>query len=242
MTSEPLPPTVPSGLRQIEPLRLVIFDCDGVLVDSEGPAARVCAEEITRIGWPMTARDSMRLFVGCNLSDMLPIIEGHLGHPVPPDWVGTLRSRVIDAMAHEAEPMPGAAELLHATAALGLPYRVASNSSHEEMAVKFARTGLASLVAGRLHSYRDVARGKPAPDVFLAAAAAEGIPPAACIVVEDSLLGVTAAVAAGMQVLGLDTHGDGAALRAAGARPIYTLSECPALFRIAMLPAAIATA
>ena len=242
MTSQLLSPTLPSNGQQIEPLRLVIFDCDGVLVDSEGPAARVCAEEITRIGWPITARDSMRLFVGCNLSDMLPIIEGHLGQPVPPDWVGTLRSRVIDAMAHEAEPMPGAAELLHATAALGLPYRVASNSSHEEMAVKFARTGLAPLVVGRLHSYRDVARGKPAPDVFLAAAAAEGIPPAACIVVEDSLPGVTAAVAAGMAVLGLDTHGDGAALRAAGARPIRALSECPALFRIAMLPAALATA
>ena len=243
MTPQPLSPTpLPPGPLQSEPLRLVIFDCDGVLVDSEGPAARVCAEEITRIGWPMTAGDSMRLFVGCNLSDMLPIIEGHLGHPVPPGWVSTLRSRVIDAMAHEAEPMPGAAELLRATAALGLPYRVASNSSHEEMAVKFARTGLAPLVAGRVHSYRDVARGKPAPDVFLAAAAAEGIPPAACIVVEDSLPGVTAAVAAGMTVLGLDTHGDGAALRAAGARPIHALSECPALFRIAMLPAALASA
>ena len=237
MTPEPLSSVIPHP-RPIEPLRLVIFDCDGVLVDSEGPAARVCAEEITRIGWPMTANDSMRLFVGCNLSDMLPIIEGHLGHPVPPGWVGILRSRVIEAMAHEAEPMPGAAEVLLATAALGLPYRVASNSSHEEMAVKFARTGLAPLVVGRVHSYRDVARGKPAPDVFLAAAAAEGIPPSACIVVEDSLPGVTAAVAAGMAVLGLDLHGDGAALLAAGARPIRALSDCPALFRTAMLRAA----
>jgi len=248
VTPQPLSPAalspapLPPAPLRIEPLRLVIFDCDGVLVDSEGPAARVCAEEITRIGWPITAGDSMRLFVGCNLGDMLPIIEGHLGHPVPSDWIGILRNRVIDAMAHEAEPMPGAAEVLRATAALGLPYRVASNSSHEEMAVKFARTGLAPLVAGRLHSYRDVARGKPAPDVFLAAAAAEGIPPAACMVVEDSLPGVAAAVAAGMAVLGLDLHGDGAALRAAGARPIRALSDCPALFRTAMLPAALATA
>ena len=219
-------------------LRLVIFDCDGVLVDSEGPAARVCAEEITRIGWPMTADDSMRLFVGCDLPQMLPIIETHLGRKVPPGWMDVLRSRMIQALGQEVEPMPGAADTLRAVAALGLPYRIASNSSHAEMAAKFARTGLAPLVAGRVHSFEDVRRGKPAPDVFLAAAAAEGVPPAVCIVVEDSVPGVRAATAAGMAVLGLDPHGDGAALRALGAHPIRALSECLALFRAAMRAAA----
>ena len=215
------------------PLQLVIFDCDGVLVDSEGPAARVCAEEITRIGWPMTAEDSMRLFIGCDLPGMLPIIEAHLGRPVPPGWVDHLRLRMIEALSREVLPMPGAADALRAVAALGLPYRVASNSSHAEMAAKFARTGLAPLVAGRAHSFEDVARGKPAPDVFLAAAAAEGVPPARCIVVEDSVPGVRAAVAADMAVLGLDPHGDGAPLRAAGARPVRSLAECIPLIRAA---------
>jgi len=221
-----------------QPLRLVIWDCDGVLVDSEGPSARVTAAECSRLGWPMTAAEAMRRFMGLRLSDMPPLVEANIGRPVPPGWVDHLRDRLIETLAGEVEAMPGAADALRATAALGLPYRVASNSSHQEMAAKFARTGLAPLVEGRTHSARDVARGKPAPDVFLAAAAAEGVPPASCIVVEDSLPGIAAAVAAGMYVLGLDPHGDGSALRAAGAHPIHALSECPALFRAAMRVAA----
>jgi len=104
--------------------------------------------------------------------------------------------------------------------------------------VKFARTGLAPLVEGRTHSARDVAAGKPAPDVFLAAAAAQGVPAQACIVVEDSLPGIRGALAAGMACIGLDPHGSGAALRAAGAHPVRALSELPALFRTAMRAAA----
>ena len=149
-----------------------------------------------------------------------------------------MRSRLIATLSEETEAMPGAADVLRATAALGLPYRVASNSSHGEMAVKFARTGLAPLVAGRVHSARDVAAGKPAPDVFLAAAAAEGIMPQACMVVEDSLPGIRAALAAGMACIGLDPHGPGEALRAAGAHPIRALSELPPLFQAAMRAAA----
>ena len=221
-----------------QPLRLVIYDCDGVLIDSESTASRVCAEALTELGWAMTPAESMARFVGYSLSGMLPVIEAHIGRPVPPGWVSALCERLVEAMAHESVTIPGAAEALHATLALGLPFRVASNSSHAEMAVKFGRTGLDSLVAGRLHSAGDVSAGKPAPDVFLAAAAAEGVPPAACIVVEDSLPGVRGAVAAGMAVIGLDPHGDGAALRAAGAHPVRSLAELPALFRAAMRLAA----
>ncbi|MGI4946262.1 MAG: HAD family hydrolase [Janthinobacterium lividum] len=221
-----------------QPLRLVIWDCDGVLVDSEGPSARVTAAECTRLGWAMTPNEALQLFTGIRLSDMPPLLEAQTGRPVPPGWVEHVRAQLIETLGRDLELMPGAAETLRATSALGLPYRVASNSSHEEMAAKFARTGLTSLVEGRLHSARDVPRGKPAPDVFLAAAAAEGVPPAACIVVEDSFPGIAAACAAGMAVLGLDPHGDGAAARAAGAHPIHSLSECPALFRAAMRAAA----
>ncbi len=220
------------------PLRLVIFDCDGVLVDSEGPAARVAAREVGLLGWPLTPDEAMARFMGLRLSDMPALVTAQTGQPVPPGWVEHLRDRMIEALANEVEPMPGATAVLRATAALGLPYRVASNSSHEEMTVKFARTGLASLVQGRTHSARDVAAGKPAPDVFLAAAAAEGVPPNACIVVEDSLPGIRGALAAGMTCIGLDAHGSGEALRAAGAHPVRALSELPALFQAAMRSAA----
>lgn len=220
------------------PLRLVIFDCDGVLVDSEGLSARVTAREVSLLGWPMTPEEAMTRFTGLRLSDLPPMVAAHTGRAAPEGWVEHVRSRLIAALAQDVEAVPGAADALRATTALGLPYRVASNSAHQEMAVKFARTGLAPLVAGRVHSARDVAAGKPAPDVFLAAAAAEGVAPEACMVVEDSLPGIAAALAAGMACIGLDPHGAGEALRAAGARPIRALSELPALFRAAMRAAA----
>ena len=209
-----------------EPLRLVIFDCDGVLVDSEMVSNRVVARACTTLGWPMTTAEATALFMGLRLSDMPPIVEARLGKRVPEGWVEYLRGQIIAALAREAEPVPGAAAVLRGVAALGVPYCVASNSSREEMQVKFARTGLAALVEGRVHAARDVAAGKPAPDLFLAAAAAEGVAPGACLVVEDSVPGARGARAAGMACLGLVMHGDGAAaLAAEGAVPIRTLAE-----------------
>ncbi len=217
-----------------EPLRLVIFDCDGVLVDSEGPSNRLVAEEITALGWPMSTEESCTLFVGRRLSDIPPIIEAKLGHPVPPGWVGQLRDKLIHILGTELAAMPGAHDALRATTALGLPYRIASNSSHEEMAVKFERVAMVDLVEGRMHSARDVPLGKPAPDVFLHAAKAAGVPPSACLVVEDSVPGAQAARAAGMACVGLAPHGDDPALRATGAVLIRSLAELPALLRQAM--------
>jgi HAD superfamily hydrolase (TIGR01509 family) len=217
-----------------QPLRLVIFDCDGVLVDSEGPSSRLVAAEVTALGWPITADDSQSLFMGRRLSDIPAIIEPHLGHPIPAGWIGRLRDKLIAVLAAEVEVMAGAHDVLAATAALGLPFRVASNSSHEEMAVKFERTRLTPLVTGLTHSARDVAAGKPAPDVFLAAAAAAGVPPGACLVVEDSVPGALAARAAGMACIGLASHGDDPALRAAGAVLIRSLAELPVILKAAM--------
>ena len=220
------------------PLRLVIFDCDGVLVDSEGPSCRLVAQEVAALGWPISPAQGRALFTGRRLSDIPAIVEPHLGRTVPPGWIAALRDKLIAMLAEEVEAMPGAHAALAATQALGLSYRVASNSSHEEMAVKFGRTGLAPLVAGRTHSARDVAQGKPAPDVFLAAAAADGVAPGACLVVEDSVPGALAARAAGMACVGLAPHGDDPALRAAGAVLIATLDALPALLRVAMATAA----
>lgn len=208
---------------------LIIFDCDGVLVDSEAPSNRVVAQEVTALGWPMTEAESMQAFVGFQLRDIPAVVQPHLAHPIPEGWVEHLRRQIIAAF-DTLQPMPGAAAALEAVHAMGLPLRVASNSSHAEMQVKFGRTGLAHLVSGRIHSAYDVPRGKPHPDVFLHAAAAEGIDPARCLVVEDSIPGTRAARAAGMRVVGLDPHGHATeALRTEGATVIRHLDELPPL-------------
>ncbi|HEX5328395.1 MAG TPA: HAD-IA family hydrolase [Acetobacteraceae bacterium] len=219
-----------------EPLRLVIFDCDGVLIDSEPVVNRVVAAELTRLGWSMTAEESCARFLGLDLDAMVPLIETRLGHRLPAGWTGAVTARIVTALQQDAPMVPGAREALAAVDALGLPWRVASNSSHTEMRAKFARNGLLPVVAGRLHSFTDVARGKPAPDLFLAAAAAEGVRPSVCLVVEDSVPGVCGAVAAGMASLGYAPHGDGAALVAAGAALFRSLFELPGLLRAAVEP------
>jgi len=216
------------------PLRLVIFDCDGVLIDSEGLSSQVVASAVSELGWEMTPAESEVRFLGMSLVDMVPVIEGRLGRPVPAGWQDALAAQMVARLADEAVAIEGAEAVLEATSALGLAWRVASNSSHEEMVVKFTATGLFDRVAGRLHSYRDVPRGKPAPDLFLAAAATGGVPPEACVVVEDSVPGITGARAAGMDVLGFAPGKTGSALAQAGAAVVGSLAELPALFRIGM--------
>lgn len=216
---------------------LVIFDCDGVLIDSEGIANRVTAERLTELGWAMDGAEAERRFIGMTITDMRPVIEARIG-PLPPDFVGDLAQRLAARLASDAVTIPGAREVLEAVSALGIPWRIASNSGHPELAAKFARTGLAALVAGRVHSADDViargGRGKPAPDLFLAAAAAEAARPETCLVLEDSPRGVEGAVAAGMCCLGFAPHGTGSALREAGASGILrALDKLPGLLRAA---------
>lgn len=211
------------------PIRMVIFDCDGVLVDSEPLANRVTAQVVTEAGWPLSAAEAEAEFIGLNLEAMIPLVEARIGHPLPDDWVPRLTSTLVDVLGRESTPIPGAIDALHGVTRLGLPWRVASNSSHAEMNAKFHCIGIAALVAGRLHSYTDVAQGKPAPDLFLAAAAAEGIPPEACVVIEDSITGARAAAAAGMACLGFAPHGDHPGLRAVGAHLFPAMHNLPAL-------------
>ena len=214
-------------------LRLVIFDCDGVLVDSEPVSNRIVAEALSTLGWEMTAAEAERRFLGLTLTDMVPLIEDRLGRRLPPGWKQALTERLVAALAHEAVPVAGAYEALQGVSTLGLPWRVASNSSHEEMQAKFGCIGLAAAVAGRLHSHRDVRRGKPAPDLFLAAAAAEGVGAEECVVIEDSVPGARAAATAGMDCLGYAPGSDGAALRAVGAVPFHSMFELAALLAAA---------
>jgi len=174
------------------------------------------------------------MFLGMSLTNMVPIIERAIGRTLPAGWTRSLADRILAALSVDAPLIPGAREALQATTELGLPWRIASNSSPEEMAAKFAANRMTELVAGRTHSARDVAAGKPAPDLFLAAAASAGIAPEYCLVVEDSLPGVRAAIAAGMDCLAHAPHDDGAVLAALGAWPFHAMSEFPALLRSAL--------
>ena len=217
-------------------MKLVIFDCDGVLIDSEALCDRVVVTRLAEDGWALTLAECHRRFVGLTFSDIQVAAEAWLGRALGDGWLPDVVARVTAAMAAEVEPIPGAREALLGVAALGLPYRIASNSSREEMAAKFARTGLLPLVEGRIHSADDLIaqgkRGKPDPDLFLEAAAAGGVEPADCLVIEDSLPGIRAAVTAGMRCWAYcpprdgagdgtgdgagNGAGDGAALRHAG--------------------------
>ena len=220
------------------PLRLVIFDCDGVLIDSESLGDRVVSRELHQVGWPISPEECHRRFVGLTFADIQRAAETHLRRTLGPDWVPSIVQRVTAVMAAEAEAIPGAREALEAVTAMGLPFRVVSNSSRTEMAAKLARAGLADMLKGRIHSAYDLIplgkRGKPSPDLFLKAAAAEGVPPASCLVVEDSLSGVRGAVSAGMTCLAFCPNTDGAWLKQAGAVPFFSMSELPDLLHAAL--------
>jgi HAD superfamily hydrolase (TIGR01509 family) len=216
------------------PLQLVIFDCDGVLVDSEPAARRLLADEAARLGWNLT-EEAAAGFKGLRWSDLQPVFEQATRSSLGSGWPSFMQSRLIAHMAGNITVMPGAADALRATTRLGIPFRVASNSSHAEMAAKFAATGLTNLVSGRLHSARDVRAGKPSPDVFLAAAAAQPADPEACLVIEDSRPGVMAARAAGMTCLAYIPHGDQDDLLALGARPLHDLAALPGLLQAASM-------
>ena len=217
------------------PLKLVIYDCDGVLIDSEALCDRVVSAELMQNGWTLTPADCHRLFLGLTFTDIQQAAEAQLGRSLGPGWIGRVVENVTAVMATEATLIPGAREALEATTALGLLYRIASNSSHAEMDAKFARTGLLALVESRIHSAHDLIargkRGKPDPDLFLEAAAAAGVPPGACVVIEDSVAGATAARAAGIRCLGYSPDNDGAHLRAVDALPFASMFALPDLLR-----------
>jgi HAD superfamily hydrolase (TIGR01509 family) len=174
---------------------LVIFDCDGVLVDSERLAVRTEAQILAALGWQMSEAEVVERFVGRSAQYMHSQIEAHLGRPV--DWEADFESRYREVFARELRPVAGVAEALHA---IDTATCVASSGTHEKVRFSLGLTGLLDLFAGRIFSVEDVTRGKPAPDLFLHAAERMGVPAMACAVVEDSPAGVEAALAAGMGV------------------------------------------
>ncbi|MFJ1846404.1 MULTISPECIES: HAD family hydrolase [unclassified Streptomyces] len=180
------------------PLELVIFDCDGVLVDSERIAVRVQVQVGAELGWPLTADEVVEKFVGRSNVSIGELIDARLpGRSAA--WQQRFEQLHRDAVDAELVAVDGIHEAL---AALTLPTCVASSGSHEKMRHTLGRTGLHAHFEGRIFSAGEVAHGKPAPDLFLHAARRMGVAPAACVVVEDSKYGVQAARSAGMRSLG----------------------------------------
>jgi HAD superfamily hydrolase (TIGR01509 family) len=178
---------------------LVIFDLDGVLVDSEPISCRVTASVLTKVGIPISEEELLSRFVGISTAAMLEEIATEHGCRLPESFAGTLRARILKAFEQELEPTAGVAAVLDA---LPLDRCVASSSHPERIRRSLELAGLLERLAPHLFSATMVSAGKPAPDLFLLAAARMGAEPARCLVVEDSEVGVRAGKAAGMTVVG----------------------------------------
>jgi HAD superfamily hydrolase (TIGR01509 family) len=208
--------------------RSVIFDCDGVLVDTEVVSNTVLAGLLTQAGLPTTLEGCMRDFRGRSIASCLAIAERRFGGPLPFDVAARYYDEVQAVFARALEPVPGVIDALDRIA---LPSCVASSGPHHKMAVTLRTTGLWERFDGRIFSATEVPHGKPAPDLFLHAAARMGFDPASTAVVEDSVPGVEAAVAAGMRALAFTRHGDPAELAAAGGEPFDDMAQLPALLK-----------
>ena len=213
----------PSRIPRFE---LVIFDCDGVLVDSEPIANRVLARELTELGRPTSAQEAWREYGGQTWEACFAQMERSLGRSLPPRFPELFAERLEQALERELEPIPGIHEAL---AAISTPSCVASNGRHETMRLTLAKTGLLARFDGRIFSAADVPRPKPFPDLYLHAAARMGASPARCAVVEDSPRGAAAGAAAGMTVFGFAPHGDAERLSPACAHVFSAMSALPDL-------------
>jgi HAD superfamily hydrolase (TIGR01509 family) len=182
---------------------LLIFDCDGVLVDSEVLACEIDARILTRIGLPYSAQDIARKFVGVSFKDMVARLEAEHARTLPADLASQIDSALFASFETDLKPIAGVREAI-----LSLPYPrcVASSSTPDRIALSLRITGLSDLF-DHVFSATQVARGKPAPDLFLHAAAQMEAGPESCVVIEDSAAGVQAALAAGMRVIGFTGGG-----------------------------------
>ncbi|AVP58967.1 HAD family hydrolase [Pulveribacter suum] len=213
----------------------VLFDCDGVLVDSEPLTNGVLCAMLNEAGWPITPAECMATFIGKTVRSEASRIEAHTGRPLTDAWMAEFYARRNARLAAELTPIAGALDAVRAVhARLAGRIACASGADRQKVEMQLAQVGLAPLFAGRVFSGHEMPATKPAPDVYLAAAAAVGVAPARCLVVEDTVTGVTAGVAAGATVVGYSPsaigHGSPEALRAAGAAHVITdMAQLPAL-------------
>lgn len=210
---------------------LVIFDNDGVLVDSEPISNRLLAAYLTELGHPTTYDEAIRDYMGSAMHRIHDLVLERYGRQLPSEFDATFHERVFAAFGAELEAVVGAAEVVEELRADGVPYCLASSGSHERIRVALKKTELYELFGEeRIFSSQDVGRGKPAPDLFLHAASVMGVAPERCAVVEDSPLGVQAARAAGMDVYGFTAMTPAAKLADATER-FASMRELPHLLR-----------
>ncbi|HSI52660.1 MAG: HAD family hydrolase [Ramlibacter sp.] len=215
----------------------VLFDCDGVLVDSEPITNAVLRDMLEELGWKLSPAECMRLFIGKAVKDERAMIEAQTGQPLTEDWLVRFRERRNEGLVARVTAIDGAVEAaatLHGH--FGGRIACASGADRFKVELQLEKCGLMPYFKGRIFSGHELPRSKPAPDVYLAAAAALGVDPARCAVVEDTVTGVTAGVAAGATVFGYSPseagHDAPKALREAGAIHVFT--------RMAGLPALLA--
>jgi HAD superfamily hydrolase (TIGR01509 family) len=210
--------TVPLSRRPA----LVIFDCDGVLVDSEPIANRIIADALIKLGIDTNSEEALERYRGGKLSRLRDQLEIDLNVALGEPWLAAIYEKQFDEFRTSLQLIPGIIEALDDLDRWGVNYCVGSNGPPNKMRVSLGVTGLYERLEGRIYSADMVAEPKPAPDLFLHAAANFDLVPEDCVVVEDSVTGVTAAVRAGMRVLGYGADSGEEALKAAGAKTTFS--------------------
>lgn len=209
----------------------VLFDCDGVLVDSEPITNQVLREMLAELGWQLTQDECMRHFVGKSLKEELDIIAAQSGRVVDGAWLSAFQLRRNAALMEQLTPIPNIHDAVHR---IHVHHHAriacASGADRFKVEMQLRKVGLMDYFEGRIFSGYETPRSKPFPDVYLAAASALQVDPRRCAVVEDTVTGVTAGVAAGAIVFAYLPHGDGAALREAGAVEVFAdMADLPQL-------------
>jgi HAD superfamily hydrolase (TIGR01509 family) len=214
----------------VDDLHMVIFDCDGVLVDSEKISNEVLAEMLRAEGLPTTIEQARGDYQGLLLREIVDAVEARLGRPLPDDWVADYERERSEVFRRELRAVPGVKEVVRRATDAGVKVCVASQGKLEKTRLSLDLTGLRELfVDNALFSAHSVPRGKPHPDLFLQAASTMGVEPSNCVVIEDTPSGVTAAVRAGMRVFGYAADSDAVALREAGAEVFHSHDQLPRL-------------
>lgn len=211
----------------------ILFDCDGVLVDSEPIVNRLIWEMLIELGIDISLEDSIQRFLGKAIREELDAIAEMRGAPLPPNWLSTFQARRNVLLEAEVEAVPHIGHAIDVLSRLGLPMAVASGADRMKVELQLNRTGLIEHFQPtdvRIFSATEVARSKPAPDVYLLAASSLGVSPSRCLVIEDSPTGVTAGHAAGITVLAYAGRNAPGPLIAAGAARTFTdMRELPEL-------------
>jgi HAD superfamily hydrolase (TIGR01509 family) len=207
---------------------LVVFDNDGVVVDSEALAERAMSETLTALGYPMTPEECGAAFRGSTLGRTRGLVEQWRGSPLPASFEEMMRANIFSLISKYLQPVAGIELVLDCLDASGTPYCIASSGRRDRIQFALETAGLLERFGNRWWGAEDVTEGKPAPDLFLLAAREMGFPPSSCVVIEDAEVGVQAARAAGMAVLGFAARTP-AEMLAGADRIFYDMKELPGL-------------